>query len=218
MTQFQPPTIPPAIPTYQPHQPSVPQDRPWSVAAISGFVLSWLGCIGIPAILGLILGVVGIAKTRGGVRRGRGLAIAALPISCVSFVFGIIGAFMAFASITALNMAMVQIPEALMSMDTDVDAAVVALREISSEHFKQSIDEETLKAWMIKVSTDHGKITGIDDSVLPTLVEDDDFLVIELLGKFINGPANLKITIFVNGIDFQLDDIAIDGLSPKDMR
>lgn len=217
MTQFQPPPIPPAIPTYQPHQPSVPQDKPWSVAAISGFVLSWLGCIGIPAILGLILGVVGIAKTRGGVRRGRGLAIAALPISCVSFVFGIIMALATFVSINALNIALVQIPEALMSMDTDIDAAVLALREISSEHFNQSVDEDTLKAWITKIVADHGKITDVDESTFNMDIQ-GSFAYVDLMGKFVNGPATLKVTIFLNGLDLQLDDIAINGLSPKDMR
>ena len=61
-----------------------PPGPPFSRLALSGFVCSLLGWTGMGAILGVIFGIAGILATAGGRLRGRGLAIAALPISLVT--------------------------------------------------------------------------------------------------------------------------------------
>jgi Septum formation len=51
----------------------------WDGFAIAAFVFSVIGWV----LLGIVLGVVGLVRTSGGQRRGRGLAIAALVISAL---------------------------------------------------------------------------------------------------------------------------------------
>ena len=64
---------------------------PFSVAAITSLVFSLLFCIPGMAVLGLILGVVGIFTTGGGARRGRGLAIAGMLLSFMVGAIWVIG-------------------------------------------------------------------------------------------------------------------------------
>ena len=92
MTQFQPPTPGPAMAPGGPVgvPPAFNEPVRWSAAAVAGFVLSLVGCLIVTAPLGLILGIVGIVTTRGGRRRGMGLAIAAIPISLLTGVFSLI--------------------------------------------------------------------------------------------------------------------------------
>ena len=91
-----------AAPPIADHTRTGPEHSPWSVAAIAGLVLSLLGCSLIGAVLGLILGIVGITRTRGGRRRGMGLAIAAIPISLGT---GLIGVFLGIGMVGLTRMA-----------------------------------------------------------------------------------------------------------------
>ena len=74
---FQPP------PGYQPYgfQPAGQQPTT-SGMAIASLVCSLAGVLlcGIPAVLGVIFGFVGISQTKDGARKGRGMAIAGLVI------------------------------------------------------------------------------------------------------------------------------------------
>jgi len=68
---------------YQPYgfQP-VGQQPPTSGMAIASLVCSLAGIVfcGIPAVLGVIFGFVGLSQTKGGDRSGRGMAIAGLVV------------------------------------------------------------------------------------------------------------------------------------------
>lgn len=64
---------------------------PFSVAAITSLVFSLLFCIPGMAVLGLLLGVIGIFTTGGGARRGRGLAIAGMLLSFMVGAIWVIG-------------------------------------------------------------------------------------------------------------------------------
>lgn len=67
-----------------------PAQAPNDGVSIAGFVLSLLCCT---SIIGLILGAVGLSRTKNGQRRGRGLAIAAVIIGIVGtllFIGGVV--------------------------------------------------------------------------------------------------------------------------------
>lgn len=69
-----------------------PAQAPNDGVSIAGFVLSLLCCT---SIIGLILGFVGLSRTKNGQRRGRGLAIAAVIIGIIGtllFAAGVVGA------------------------------------------------------------------------------------------------------------------------------
>ena len=58
-----------------------------SAMAVASLICSLLGCLVVPAFLGLVFGIIGIVHTKEGTgRRGRGLAIAGVIISSLCIV------------------------------------------------------------------------------------------------------------------------------------
>jgi hypothetical protein len=174
-------------------------------------VLSILGCTGIGAILGLILGIVGIAATRSGRRRGLGLAIAAIPISLVT---GVIGVTVGIGSIAAIGMwsTMMKVPE-LLKLN---DASIAELREITTDDFDNAVDDETLRAWFDEVEAKHGKLVELVPNSPPTTRQQDGRAVFSLPAKFVNGNADISLTFEVENFrTIRIDNIEVDGVSPR---
>lgn len=184
----------------------------WSATAVSGFVLSILGCVGVTAILGFILGIAGIVATRDGRRRGRGLAIAAIPISLVTGAASLAVAFglsLAFSAGSAVR----QLPTLLDGDSSTRSATVSALRTICSEDFNQQIDDDVLASWLGEVVGKHGKLVQID-----RMTSSDYFgnrVAWNIPGRFVNGKANIKITFVLYAYELSVDDIDVAGLSPR---
>ncbi|MCU1480040.1 MAG: hypothetical protein JWQ19_826 [Subtercola sp.] len=105
-----PPGVPPVyqapstLPSYQPGAyppaPGTPtgygqqtQRPPFSKLVIAGFVLSCVSIFvfGFLGVLGVVLAGQGLRAVRRGLARGRGLAIAAMVIGVVGFVFYAVG-------------------------------------------------------------------------------------------------------------------------------
>ena len=85
-----PPVYPPPYPGYyQPH-PAYPPPRPAGTnsKAIAALVTSLAGlvCCGLPAIVGLILGLVAMRETKRNGQDGYGLAVAAVVVSTLIMV------------------------------------------------------------------------------------------------------------------------------------
>ena len=195
MTQFHPPPgAPGELSGGQGFPPEPDQTQaPWSAAAITGFVLSLLGCLGITALLGLVLGIVGILRTRGGRRRGMGLAVAALPISVVT---GLISAFAVLATVVAAGALAVatQLPAAFDLDSPEAATALSVIRANCSEGFNAAVTSEQLDTWIARVSAQHGKlieVTGKPTRVPPGAGSNEWGLAFE--GKFVNGPASIHI-------------------------
>lgn len=209
MTQFQPP--PPPMP-YPPQGAAGPDtSRRWSASAIAGFVLSLLGCTGIGAILGLILGVVGIFATRDGRRRGLGLAIAAIPISLLTGAMSVVigmGLVVSAGMMTVLA----KLPELL-----NVDASGVAdLRELTTDAFDSAVTDQELRTWLEQLGQEHGKLMGIFEGARPTTRKQDGRIVFSIPGKFVNGNADISIAFAYESFrSLKVDDIQVDGVSPR---
>jgi len=210
MTQFQPPPPPTPLGT---HTAGAQATSPrWSVSAIAGFVLSLLGCTGIGAILGLILGIVGIVVTRDGRRRGLGLAIAAIPISLVTGTLSVFIALGMFVAAAFLNIT-TKLPELL-----ELDASGIGeLRKLTTDDFDDEVADEDFRVWLAKVGEKHGKLISISlGTSPPTTSQRDGHTVFSFPGKFVNGNANISVVLSKGGIrDLRIDDVEVDGVSPR---
>ena len=84
-----------AQPVYQ-NAPAQPKNG----LAIAGFVVSLVSflCCGSLALIGLILSIVGLVKSKEMNGSGKGLAIAGIILSSVGIVFGILFFFLGFFS------------------------------------------------------------------------------------------------------------------------
>ncbi len=218
MTQMQPPPFPPqAGQQGYPAAAYAPGAAPrWSAAAIGGFVLSILGFLGVTALLGLIFGIVGIFTTSGGRRRGRGYAIAAIPISVVT---GVIFVFLCMAVLFIARAA--KIPDKLKAV-LGSDSLVVAdsadlLREAGSPAFREEVSTEALQAWITQLIAKHGKLTAASlDFEQKTAVAPDGSMFLNFKSKFVNGPAEIRLTFQKKDLgSLRFDDIEIDGSSPR---
>ena len=218
MTQFQPPPYPPPLgqQAYYPaaHTPTAPP--PWSAAAIGGFILSLLGFAGVTAILGLIFGIVGIVTTSGGRRRGAGLAIAAIPISLVTGAASVV-LVLGILLVTRAAEVPVKLQSVFGSNSSNMVDAVTTLRELGSPKFNEAVGTEVLQAWLTQINAEHGKLTSASlDTHQMVSERPDGTMCLNVNGKFVNGPAEIRL-VFEGGDvwSLRIDDIEVGGSSPR---
>lgn len=217
MSQFQQPAYPPPPPqagTYAGGMLGRP--APWSALAITAFVMSLLGFLGFTAILGIILGIVGIIVTSGGRRRGMGLAIASIPISLVT---GAISAFIIIGIVFfARGAEFIKKIEPVFSASAgSMHEAATALHDLGSTSFQEAVDADRLEVWLREIGKKHGKLTTVKlDQTNPVAKNPSGEAVLNIDGKFVNGPATIRLTFTKENIwTPRIDDIEVSGSSPR---
>jgi len=216
MTQLQPPPFPPQQGQYgSPASYGPPGLAPWSAAAIAGFILSLFG---VTAVFGLVLGIVGIITTGDGRRRGRGLAIAAIPISVVTgaiFVLLVAGIFLA----TRAAELPLKLQSALAADSSSLVGAADTLRELGSAKFNDEVSAEAMQAWLKQINAKHGKVTSANVRPFHQMSSSPDGAIrLNVSAKFVNGPAVIQL-VFTRckekAWSLGIDDIDIGGSSPR---
>lgn len=221
MSQFSPPPPPGGMdPAYMGY--SAP--KPYSKAAVTGFVFSLLMCLpGLHAVLGLIFGLVGLGKTSGGEMRGRGLAIAAIPISILAGLVSTGGAFMmAMFGVAGAQMVM-ETPQALKAVflapSADLGKATAALRPLCSDAFNAKHDDEAIRSWVTGVGKEYGamvKVAGPPVNQPPQ--PGSDIVGFTFPVEFVNktGQVNVKFRMSMDGLSvkFKVEGIDVGGLAP----
>ena len=218
MTQLQPPPFPP-LPGQQDYYPAAHATNAlprWSAAAIGAFILSLLGFLGVTAVLGLIFGIVGIITTSGGRRRGMGLAIAAIPISLATGALSILLLSVVIFGIRAKEIP-VKLRAALGADSATVADSANALREIGSAAFHDEVSTSALQAWITQINTKHGKLTSTSKDTQELMSSTPDgSMCINFKGKFVNGPAAIRLIFNAEQFwSMRIDDIEIGGSSPR---
>lgn len=191
-----------------------PQRPRWSLVAIAGFMLSFLLAL---APVGVVLGIVGIFHTRDGRRRGMGLAIAAIPVGLiVSFLTGIgILAVVMFSRITAVS---AQVTSCFRTTQSEVPQRAAELYGRCSKRFRLAVADDAFQAWAMGVAEKHGSLQGTKPAKQPIDSGKDGTSVFHVTGQFVNGPADIAITLGWPGLTPEIDDVAVDGVSPKSAR
>ena len=193
-----------------PHGPA-----PYSASAIAGFVLSLLGCLGVTAVLGLIFAVVGLVTTRGGARRGAGLAIAAIPISIITGLISVVVVILAWQGIQTMRIAL-NLPGVYTVNGSVSPEAIEELRGVFTDSFNAEVSGEKLGTWFESVQTEHGVLTELKPNGQPKTIPGTDRLTYSLTGKFVSGPQNVDVIMLVAPpFSFQIDDIVVAGKSPR---
>ena len=191
---------------------------PWSGFSIAAFIVSFLGCTIIGAVLGLIFAVVGFFDARGGRRRGIGLAVAAIPISLLMGSLGGFGWYAVAKVAGEVTQASAAVRKVLVTSAAQPDEAVKALREYTSEDFDKVVNDEQLVGWITKTYEKHGKMTSAEaNKSVPFLTSGGDTMDVFLEGKFVNGPAPIKLRIRLGDPKrlIAIDDFEVDAVSPR---
>lgn len=190
----------------------------WSALAITAFVFSLIGFLGFTAILGIILGIAGIVVTRGGRKRGVGLAIAAIPISLVT---GALGAVFLFTGVVVWRMREVtkQIEPAFSASSADVTTSANDLYAMGSPDFQSEVTPERIETWLAEVKMKHGTLGTFEKQTDMGAIAPDPSsgaFVLNLRGKFTNGPALVRVRFSPKSLlTPRIDDIDVDGISPR---
>ena len=213
----------PSAQQYVPAQPYGPphhqaQRVGWSALAITGFICSLLGFLGVTAILGIIFGIAGIVASRGGRKRGIGLAIAAIPISLVT---GALSLFLLFAVVMATRY--VQIPAALApalkAADPSSPESIAAVRKHAADSFNQQVSDEAVVTWLRKVRETHGSLVELRADKQSAYSQSEGAMTFNFNGKFVNGPAGVRVTVRKEGVfSMKFDDVDVGGISPRETK
>ncbi len=163
MSQFddpQPPTPQQAAPPHAFDAEMIPTGpAPMSAMAVTGFVSSLIVCCPVLSpLLGLIFSLVGLSQTKGGVRRGRGLAIAGLIIAIV--VIPLQG--LVLPKITGLARSWIRIGVASSAFQSgDTDTGISAWYGMASDDLKSAMTEDEFAAWVNAEFKKHGGLQNL---------------------------------------------------------
>jgi hypothetical protein len=190
---------------------------PWSGSAITGFVSSLLICIPVvSSLVGLIAGIMGISSTAGGRRRGRGLAIAAIPISLLTGVGWAYGLMIMVKSATSLMEMKTTVEQVFKARDLS-DEDVQALIESSmSERAAASTTPAKIREWVEKVKADQGSLAEVTLNMRVEPMPGTTTTVLVFPCRFVNGTADVRVISAVSlkdGMKFLIDDIKVGGHS-----
>ena len=187
-----------------------PGPPPWSAAAIASFVLSLLGFLGFTAILGLIFGVVGLITTRGGRRRGVGLAIAALPLSVVTGLLGLV----TLIGLTLVGQVMVARQQLQRTLVASPDeASLDGLLGLCSDDLRAAVTRADLARWVETVYAAHGSLMEIEEKPTPQRRGGDDRIAFSFEAKFVDGPGTIDVIVQIERWwRCVVSDIAVDGV------
>lgn len=212
---------PPPSPEFGHAAPVPAGPPPYSASAIAGFISSLFGCLGITALLGFILGIVGVMKTKDGQRRGMGLAVAAIVLSCITGLFAVVLIPLTVAGVV-IGQKMAPLVEAMESALSDENISAeefpAIVRTIASDDFNEEVSDEALLAWALEMREKHGKVTNFQSSGPgSTSQTPEGLLLISFNGKFVNGAQTVQIWLDpISMFEVRLSDIAVGGVSVRE--
>ncbi len=185
---------------------------PISKLAIMAFVLSFLLVL---APLGVLFGVAGIVVTWSGRKRGRGFAIASIPIGVMVSVLTtlIVITFLLMANVVKKE----NVVGFLKSSQSTIASSASETYDGLSDRFKVVVSEDAFQEWALATAEAHGTLQDVERGRDWLSTQPGNSWVLNLTGKFVNGPANIKVTVGVDwgSLSAEVDDIAVDGVSPK---
>ncbi len=227
MSQFDNTTPPP--PPGFPQEPNDFQtyqtERTWSGLGVTGFICSLIVCCPVITLVGVVLSAIALPATGAHKRKGRGLAIAGIIIGLITTAIGAGGAFWLYK----VSIEFVNVPNRVMPIlqgDTDNFAAISNdLRVFTTDEFDSAVSDGVLNKWMQSVREKHGKLAGFQAEQQQTQQISQTKTSISFTGKFVKGPAVITIVILMDqqaiftdiANALKLDDIKVDGFSPRDI-
>ena len=219
MSQMNPPAPPPPGSGAQDAfdaemMPSGP--APMSGMAVAGFVSAVIVCCPILSpLLGLIFSLVGLAQTRGGVRRGRGLAIAGLVVAVVFVPIHLWGVVW-FGNVMASS---ARLRETMFALRDSSELQTSAIYDLGSPGFQARVTETALQAWIDSKIGSLGDVESLEiNPNQPFEALSNNRLRYHWVVEFQDDSVELatEMVIDLMGGTLYLEDVLIDGASVFD--
>lgn len=158
--------------------------------SIASFILSLLCCTG---LIGLILGFVGLSRTKGGQRKGRGFAIAGVVLGALGVLAGIgFGVFIAFFASQVVSPGDAKVGQCVnLKNDSDTNTVLMTKADCTSDHDAEIVGTAT-------VTSDN--LSEIEDSMAgycAQAIDDADFAkladYIDKINAVIEDPNDVSV-------------------------
>jgi uncharacterized membrane protein len=171
-------------------------------------------------LFAMILGIIGIFRTRKRRRRGRAVAIAAIPL-------GLAGGFMQLAvgflghHVTAVRAEGDVAVQILKASSEDVAVQAAEWRtEVGSARFQANVTPEQMTGWLRAVLAEHGQLQSASMSPQGAFQSERNATKYRVIGQFVNGSSPIEMIMGYenNSLKPRVDDIRVDGSSPRDWK
>ena len=181
------------------------------MSALIGFICSFLLFL---APIGVILGIIGIIVTRGGRRRGRGLAIAAIPIGVLMSLFVVVLTVSAFAVWESMKTATAA-TKILKTSTVHVHETADEFYTAQDERFRLAVAQPQFEAWVAGVIKKHGSLQNVKLATEspPKANPQTGEWSFNFVGEFVNGTALVTVVMAPLGVDEpQVRNLIVDGV------
>jgi len=182
---------------------------------VAALICSLVFCIPlVTQLVGLVLGIVGIAHTSDGQRRGRGLAVAAVIISPLAILGWIVVGFLVYA----FFMAVVGIGESVRPLLASESPTAEAVADMYGDHFsarlKQRVDEAGFTDFLSRVRERYGRATAIQSANPPfSQTSDGQGIILHLQARFGDQYEKVNLTLGFMGMTPEIDNFTVGELA-----
>lgn len=186
-----------------------------SFMGLNGLIVgAFVGLAG--GLLAMVLGIVGIFRTRQFRRRGRIVAILAIPLGLVAGVFQLaVGATIyGLVSVKARGDQAIELLRC--PRDETAQRAAQWHTDVASARFQASVTPENLAGWLTEVIDQYGQLQVATPLPKNTFGSERGVTVYRLNGQFVNGSAPIELVIgFDRRTETRIDDVRVKGSSPR---
>jgi len=167
------------------------------------------------ALLAAGLGVVALFRTSGGRARGRGMAIAAIPVGLLAAFLQLGFGYTGYLLIRSTDQSKAAL--GLLKSPTDeIDAAVPKFYDsMASKQFQVAVSEERLAQWLEEIFEKHGQLQNAE-KLKPPYSREAEALAFHFSGRFVNGTVPVTVVVWFDGVRPSIDDIRVRDSSPRD--
>jgi len=95
----------------------------------------------------------------------------------------------------------------------NIAAEAADFYDVMSPRFRVSVTPEEFQTWATNISVEHGALQSLRRAKKVIVPTQDKRFVVHFTGEFVNGPADIAVTIGLNGWTPEIDNIEVDGVA-----
>jgi hypothetical protein len=167
-------------------------------------------------VLAAFLGIVAVVITGRRQQRGRGFAIAAIPIgllgALVNFAFG----YTTYTMVLVYTHSQAAVKVLSVTDSTFAERSASWYNDMASERLRAEVSLEDFRAWLAKVVDVRGQLQKAERDQRTMPKREDTAVRVRYNGRFVNGGAPIDVWIGFDKGKPKVDDLKVDGSSPLD--
>jgi hypothetical protein len=167
------------------------------------------------ALLAVILGALGTVRTARKRLRGRGLAIAAIPLGLIGAGGQAVLGYGSHLMVSTLQQSRLAI-DVLKTSDAALqDSASQWHEQLASARFRTEVSAEEFEAWLKSLLEQHGQLQNATPlKGRNAFRPEGSTILLRYTGEFTNGVAGIEVLVGMDTGQPLIEDIRVGGSSP----